>query len=144
MVCAQCLRCAGKRCRLSKPERGDQYKAIVAGTTRRKGKKRGIIYPIAQGYKNYVFLQRGNNIAILFGREDRGLFNEEVEECGFLLSIPANTGIPLLTSRRRSLLWHMSFHAPNIEKPTASCPRVCPTRPSRGTCIVVYGESRKR
>ncbi len=79
-------------------------KAIVAGTTRRKGKKRGIIYPVTQGVKKLRALAVDNKIAILFGREDRGLFNEEIEECGFLLSIPANSEHPSLNLSQAVLI----------------------------------------
>jgi TrmH family RNA methyltransferase len=79
-------------------------KAIVAGTTRRKGKKRGVIYPVGQGVQKLRALAEGNKIAILFGREDRGLFNEEVEECGFLLSIPTNSEHPSLNLAQAVLI----------------------------------------
>ena len=79
-------------------------KAIVAGTTRRKGKKRGLIYPVAQGAQRLRDLATDSSIAILFGREDRGLFNEEVEECGFLLSIPADSEQPSLNLAQAVLI----------------------------------------
>jgi len=79
-------------------------KAIVVGTTRRKGKKRGVIYPVGQGVQKLRALAAENKIAILFGREDRGLFNEEVEECGFLLSIPANSEHPSLNLAQAVLI----------------------------------------
>jgi len=73
-----------------------EKQAIVVGTTRRKGKRRGLIYNVEDGAKKIVELASGNKIAVLFGREDRGLYNEEVEECGFMLSIPANAEHPSL------------------------------------------------
>lgn len=71
-------------------------KAIVAGTTRRKGKRRGIIMPAAMGASKLFRLASVNKVAILFGREARGLFNDEVEECGFMLSIPSSRMQPSL------------------------------------------------
>jgi TrmH family RNA methyltransferase len=79
-------------------------KAIVTGTTRRKGKKRGVIYPVAQGAQRLRDLATDNSVAILFGREDRGLFNEEVEECGFLMSIPADDEQPSLNLAQAVLI----------------------------------------
>jgi len=79
-------------------------KAIVAGTTRRKGKKRGVIYNVRQGVQKLRALAEGNKVAILFGREDRGLFNEEVEQCGFLLCIPANSEHPSLNLAQAVLI----------------------------------------
>jgi TrmH family RNA methyltransferase len=72
-------------------------KAIVVGTTRRIGKKRGLIFPVEQGVRT-IFERASQNdtIAILFGRESKGLLNEEVAECGFLLTIPCSKIQPSL------------------------------------------------
>jgi TrmH family RNA methyltransferase len=70
--------------------------SIIVGTTRRKGRHRGLIYNVDDGAKKIRELATSNKIAILFGREDRGLYNEEVEECGFLLSIPVSSEQPSL------------------------------------------------
>jgi TrmH family RNA methyltransferase len=71
-------------------------KAIVVGTTRRKGRKRGVIVPVDTGASRLFRLAADNKVAILFGREARGLFNEEVEECGFMLTIPSSRMQPSL------------------------------------------------
>ncbi len=63
-------------------------KAIVVGTSRRTGKRRGVILPVAEGASRIVGIARTGAVAILFGREDRGLLNEEVDECGLILTIP--------------------------------------------------------
>ena len=79
-------------------------KAIVIGTTRRKGKKRGVIMPVDSGVKNIYEIASKNKVAILFGRESRGLFNEEVKECGFLLSIPSSKDQPSLNLAQAVLI----------------------------------------
>jgi TrmH family RNA methyltransferase len=79
-------------------------KTIVAGTTRRKGKRRGVIYPVDQGARKLLALASDNKVAILFGREDRGLFNKEVEECGFLMSVPVSSDHPSLNLAQAVLL----------------------------------------
>jgi len=79
-------------------------KSIVAGTTRRKGKKRGIIYNVDEGARRLYALAQENKVAILFGREDRGLFNDEVEECGFLMSIPVSSEQPSLNLAQAVLI----------------------------------------
>ena len=71
-------------------------KALVAGTTRRVGKSRGMIVPVGEGSGRIFEIARNNRVAILFGREARGLFNEEVEECGFLMTIPSSKIQPSL------------------------------------------------
>ncbi len=79
-------------------------KAIVIGATRRKGKRRGVILPLEQGTKRLCDIAHDNKVAILFGREDRGLFNEEVEECGFLITIPTGKEQPSLNLAQAVLI----------------------------------------
>lgn len=64
--------------------------AAVVGTSRRTGKHRGVILPVEQGAKRIIERAEAGSVAILFGREDRGLLNEEVDECGMLLTIPTS------------------------------------------------------
>ena len=71
-------------------------KPIVVGTTRRRGKRRGLIMPAHEGAAKLYEMAADNKIAILFGREARGLFNEEVDECGFMLTIPSSRMQPSL------------------------------------------------
>jgi TrmH family RNA methyltransferase len=70
--------------------------SIVVGTTARKGKRRGLILPLEQGIERFIGDAAGNKVAILFGRESRGLFNTEVEECGLLMTIPTSREQPSL------------------------------------------------
>ncbi len=79
-------------------------KNIVIGTTRRVGKQRGLILPLKDSIKSIVSSAKKNRVAILFGREDRGLKNKEVEECGFLITIPTNTSSPSLNLAQSVLL----------------------------------------
>ncbi len=80
-------------------------KAVVVGTTRRTGKRRGVIYPVEQGVERiFDAASAGNRVAILFGREARGLLNDEVEECGFLLTIPSSRIQPSLNLSQAVLI----------------------------------------
>ncbi|OGL50875.1 MAG: hypothetical protein A3C43_12290 [Candidatus Schekmanbacteria bacterium RIFCSPHIGHO2_02_FULL_38_11] len=65
-------------------------KSIILGTTRRLGKARGIIFPVNEGINKIFDVINNNKVAILFGRENKGLLNEEIDECGFLLTIPTS------------------------------------------------------
>ncbi|MBI5849095.1 MAG: RNA methyltransferase [Nitrospirae bacterium] len=65
-------------------------KAIVVGTSRRTGKRRGMILPVEQGAGKIIERAKAGKVAILFGREAKGLLNEEVDECGLLLTIPTS------------------------------------------------------
>jgi len=66
----------------------------VVGTTRRRGRRRGAYVPVDQGTGRLYEIAAANKVAVLFGREDRGLFNDEVDRCGFLMTIPANKKQP--------------------------------------------------
>ncbi len=79
-------------------------KALVVGTTRRTGKKRGLFFPIQEAVQRIRRAAEKNPVAVLFGREDRGLTNEEVEECGFLLYIPTNEEAPSLNLAQAVLI----------------------------------------
>ncbi len=71
-------------------------KSIVAGTSRRIGRKRGMFLSAGEGSKKLYETASLNKVAILFGREDKGLFNEEIETCGFLMTISASKEQPSL------------------------------------------------
>lgn len=71
-------------------------KAVVVGTTRRKGKKRGMILTAAKGTSGIRDLAANNKVAILFGRETKGLYNDEIDECNFMVTIPSSKSQPSL------------------------------------------------
>ena len=79
-------------------------KSIIAGTTRRLGKRRGVILPLQDAAGRIIASAKENKIAILFGREDKGLNNREVEECGFLMTIPSDPSSPSLNLAQSVLL----------------------------------------
>ncbi len=69
-------------------------KHYVVGTSRRKGRRRGVFLPVDEGARRIREIAHTHKVALLFGREDRGLFNGEIEECGFLMTVPANRQHP--------------------------------------------------
>jgi len=79
-------------------------KSLVIGTTRRLGRRRGLIIPLKESLKRIIAAAKRNKIAILFGRENKGLNNKEVEKCGFLITIPADTLSPSLNLAQSVLL----------------------------------------
>lgn len=83
---------------------------LVVGTTRRTGKKRGVIFSVKDGIKKILEVASSNRVAILFGREDRGLLNEEVRECGFLITIPTSKRAPSLNLAQAVLLIAYELH----------------------------------
>ncbi|WP_333655224.1 RNA methyltransferase [Dissulfurispira sp.] len=79
-------------------------KSIIAGTSRRKGRRRGVFLNVEEGAGRLHDIALKNKVAILFGREDRGLYNEEVEECGFLITIPTSKEQPSLNLAQAVLI----------------------------------------
>lgn len=79
-------------------------KSLIVGTTRRRGSKRGAIIDVREGVKRIFEVAQDNKVAILFGREDKGLFNEEVEMCGFLMTIPSSELQPSLNLSQAVLI----------------------------------------
>ncbi|MBN2653684.1 MAG: TrmJ/YjtD family RNA methyltransferase [Nitrospirae bacterium] len=70
--------------------------SIVIGATRRTGKKRGHIISLDDAGQQIADLAERSAISIVFGREDKGLYNDEVDECGFMINIPASIKQPSL------------------------------------------------
>lgn len=62
----------------------------VIGTTRRKGKQReGVIDPRQMAAEIAEIIQQ-NKVAVVFGPEDRGLTNRDLDLCQRLVTIPAH------------------------------------------------------
>jgi TrmH family RNA methyltransferase len=81
---------------------GDKH--YVAGTSRRRGRKCSVFTPVEHGTNRLFEVARTNKVAVLFGREDRGLFNNEIEECGFLMTVPASRKQPSLNLAQAVLI----------------------------------------
>lgn len=79
-------------------------KHLIVGTTRRIGRRRGLIVPLREGAPKIVAAARHNRIGILFGPERTGLRNSEVDECGFLVTIPCDPDAPSLNLAQSVLL----------------------------------------
>jgi TrmH family RNA methyltransferase len=69
---------------------------LVVGTTRRKGRGRRPVIPLRTAIPKISAATARNQVAILFGREDKGLSNDELAHCQLALSIPTSRGMPSL------------------------------------------------
>lgn len=96
-------------------------KSVVIGTTRRPGKKRGLVYPVREAAKRIRDLSKQNRIALLFGREDRGLTNEETAACSFMIRIPAAPAHPSFNLAQAVLLvaYELSYGDHTVESAPA-------------------------
>lgn len=60
----------------------------VVGTSARRGRKRSLFSPPRQVARELVPLLKNNQVAILFGPEDRGLTNDDLKYCNQIATIP--------------------------------------------------------
>jgi TrmH family RNA methyltransferase len=97
-------------------------KAVIVGTTRRSGKRRGVILPVEQGTARICDIAVNNKVAILFGREAEGLYNDEVDQCGFLLKIQSSKIQPSLNLSHAVLIiaYELSKHGRETEDTSGS------------------------
>lgn len=78
--------------------------SVVVGTARRIGRRRGLLLPVEEGALRIAEIARTSRVAVLFGREDRGLHREEIEQCGFSMHITAHRAQPSLNLSQAVLL----------------------------------------
>jgi TrmH family RNA methyltransferase len=94
-------------------------KSVIIGTTRRIGKKRGQAYPVREAAERIRELSVNNRIALLFGRENRGLMNEETAECSFMINIPAAPENPSFNLAQAVLIvaYDLSYTSYSVSPP---------------------------
>lgn len=69
---------------------------LVIGTTRRLGGRRGAFLPFNRAIAKIRANSRFRKIGILFGRESKGLSNEDSALCDHLVTIPTGASYPSL------------------------------------------------
>lgn len=119
-------------------------KALIVGTTRISGKRRGVILPAREGASTLCTMAANNTIAILFGREARGLLRRETDECGFMLTIPSSTAQPSLNlSHAVLIIAYELFLADPGRSDTAKAKRpfIMPPDPDVVPPLLQQGES---
>jgi TrmH family RNA methyltransferase len=95
-----------------------ENKSLVVGTTRRVGKMRGLVLPLKELAPRLAGIAAGNRVAIVFGREDRGLTTDEARQCGYLITIPAHPGQPSLNLAHAVLV--VAYELSQFEAPAVS------------------------
>ncbi|MDP2690378.1 MAG: RNA methyltransferase [Deltaproteobacteria bacterium] len=77
---------------------------ILVGATRRMGKLRYPVLTLEEAVPKILDFSESNRVSILFGREDRGLLNEEIPLCDILLEIPTSEAYPSLNLAQAVLM----------------------------------------
>jgi len=67
--------------------------SFVAGTTRRRGKERNFV-PFGKGIQEISKKSKKLKIGILFGKESKGLANQDLDFCDRFIRIPAHESFP--------------------------------------------------
>ena len=92
--------------------------SVIVGTTRRKGRLRYPVLTLDEAIPGIAKLASGNKVDILFGREDKGLKNEEIQKCGILVEIPVSPGYPSLNlSHAFFIVCYSLFRTENPAEP---------------------------
>ncbi len=88
---------------------------VVIGATRRAGKIRTPHYRLADITPRILDIARENSVSILFGREDHGLYNEEVELCDMVFEIPTHDNCPSLNLSQAVFAFAHSLYTGQLE-----------------------------
>ena len=91
-------------------------KHLVVGTSRRRGKNRGHFLPFDEGIQKIRETSENNKVAIIFGRENSGLTNEESNRCGFILTIPTDVEHPSINLAQSVILTAYELNKVSAEK----------------------------
>lgn len=87
----------------------------VVGTTARIGRNRPALVTPRMLAKQLVSISQENKIAILFGREDRGLSNEQLKYCHTIVHIPTATPTSLNLAQAVMIICY-EFYLVSIEE----------------------------
>ncbi len=79
--------------------------ALVVGTTHKRREDRPLLYPPFEVARRLVSLPPGQRGALVFGRESRGLSNEELRLCSAVSRVPAATRHPSLNLAQAVLIY---------------------------------------
>jgi len=94
----------------------------IAGTSARKGINRGPFISPREISPEILQHARSIPVAILFGPEDRGLTNRELDPCHALIRIPAHPGLSSLNLAQAVLLLCYELHQASLtEMRNAEC-----------------------
>jgi len=93
--------------------------AIIVGATRRIGRLRFPVLSLDEAVPAILRLAHKSRVGILFGREDRGLLNEEIPVCDMLVEIPTSDEYPSINlSHAVMIICYHLFSAQMPKKPT--------------------------
>jgi tRNA/rRNA methyltransferase len=99
----------------------------VVGTTRRLGKSRQAQHSSRSLAPLLLDLATTNPVALVFGREDSGLSNDELAQCHELISIPAHPTFGSLNLAQAVLLVCYELYVSTATQPVSPLPTLATT-----------------
>ncbi|OGX10973.1 MAG: hypothetical protein A2351_04135 [Omnitrophica bacterium RIFOXYB12_FULL_50_7] len=89
---------------------------VVVGTTRRLGGHRGAFLPFDEMVSKVRGKSHAQKVGIVFGRESKGLANEDSALCDYLVTIPTGLAYPSLNLAQAVMvvLFALSWDRPNL------------------------------
>jgi tRNA/rRNA methyltransferase len=99
----------------------------VVGTTRRLGKSRQIQHSSRSLAPLLLELATTNPVALVFGREDSGLSNDELAQCHELINIPAHPTFGSLNLAQAVLLVCYELYVTTATQPVTTLPTLATT-----------------
>lgn len=91
-------------------------KSLIIGVSRRTGKRRGQWLSLAEAAEKAMQYAENNKVALLFGREKKGLSNEETARCHYMVTIPSVPEQPSLNLSHAVAVVAYEFHKAHIER----------------------------
>jgi tRNA/rRNA methyltransferase len=108
---------AGMRLLPSLPEALAPFQTVFGTTARTGGWRKGIVTPEAAAAQTAPALSPQARCAVVFGPEDKGLTNAEIQICGRLMTIPADRGATSLNLAQAVLIVLYEFFKARLAKP---------------------------
>ncbi len=96
---------------------------FVVGTTARLGKQRQVVQLPEKLACQLAPIAKSNQVAILFGPEDRGLSNEDLRRCHALVNIPTAAFSSLNLAQAVMIICY-ALHTTMLEEKTAFVPKL--------------------
>lgn len=96
---------------------------FVVGTTARLGRQRAVIESPDALAQRVMPIAKNNRVAVLFGPEDRGLTNEDIRRCQWLVNIPTDAFASLNLAQAVMIVCYEFFNS-HRNGPTKFVPRL--------------------
>ena len=114
--------------------------ALVVGTTNRSRRNwLNPIQPVDQACAELAAVARTQPAGILFGRENRGLLNDELQRCNVIARIPAATTYPSLNLSQSVMVCAYELFRLCGEAPPASEVRLAENQEVERVCRRIHG-----